>query len=94
MLVRAFAINSARRTVIDAAGEFADDYHIRALNDFVLQRRRTQQRLIRAHRAQVGVHAHGLPDAQQPSLRTLLRRRIIEFREAHRSQERRIGFAR
>ena len=64
-LFRALSGNAARSSVIDPARQFADDDHVGAFHQVVLQRRRIDQRLVRAHRAQIRVNAQRLANAEQ-----------------------------
>ncbi len=48
------------------------------------------KRLIRADRPKIGVDLERLSDSQQSPFRPFLRRSIIEFREPHRTHQRRI----
>ena len=55
--VRSRAGDAARCAVVHAAGQLADDDHVRAIYQVVLERAGIEQRLVRTHRAQVGIDA-------------------------------------
>ena len=76
---------------IDAAGQFADDQDVEALDDFRLQRRGGGQRRIADGRAQIGEQRHVLAQAQQPGLGANLVGNTIPFRSADGTKQHRIG---
>ena len=51
----------------------------------------SMQSLVRPHRAQVGIHAQDLADAQQSALGALGRRGVVELGQSDRAQERGVG---
>ena len=57
-----------------------------------LSGRGIEQRLVGAHRAQVGVDAQHLADAEQAALRALLGRRVVELGQADGAHQRGVGF--
>ena len=83
--------DSARSSVIDPARQFADDDHVGAFHQVVLQRRRIQLRRVRAYRAQICIYAQSLANPEEALFRPLLGRCVIEFREADRAHQGRVG---
>ena len=74
---------------IDAAGQFAEDDQIDALDDLLLQRRAVRQHRRHLQRPQIGEQAHRLADRQQPLFRTRLA--AIPFRPADGAQQHGVG---
>ena len=76
---------------IDAAGQFADDDDVEALDHLRLQRRGAGERGIADRRADVGVEREILAQAQQARLRPHLIGHVGPFRAADRRQQHRVG---
>ena len=79
---------------VDAAGQLADDEQVGAGDPLLAQRAGADQRRARPHRAQVGVQAHPLAQAEQALLGA---RRVgvgrVPFRAADGAEQDRVGGA-
>ena len=82
---------AARLAEVNAAGQFADDHDVEALDDLGLQRGGIDQRVEHLGRAQVGEEVHLLAQAQQAALGLLAEIGGVPLRAADRTEQHGIG---
>ena len=76
---------------VEAAREFTHDHDIGSAHEFRLERRGADERLVRAHRAQVGIQPQALADSEQPLFDTGSTRVCFPFRASNGRQQHSIG---
>ena len=76
---------------IDAAGQFAHDHDVEALDDFALERRGVGERGVADRRAQIGVEREFLAQPQQPGFRPHFVGNAVPFRAADRGEQDGVG---
>src|SRR5207249_8627734 len=80
-------LDTARRTKINSAEQFANDHEIDAANGVTAQRRAVHESFENGNRPEVGVIAEQLPQIQKTVFTLLARRQVIVFRIADRAEE-------
>src|ERR1019366_9218018 len=76
------------------AGDLADDDHIDAIDEMILQRGRIEQVFVAADGPQVGVDAHSPANGEQAAFGALAGRGVIELGQTDCAHEDRVGFER
>ena len=84
-------MDSARRSVVDAAGELADDDHVGSVHQIVFQRRGIEQGFVGSNRAEVGVDAQDFANAEQAFFGTLFGWGLVEFGQSDGAHECGVG---